>query len=109
MDLRTFYVQLLKDSGNIEEYEVQSEDYRSAASLIESQYLGKVVGVATKVPEHMCSHDHRLCCKPGTCGMCIAPAPQGFDDVPWTCSRPKGHSGPHISCGLVGHNYRTWT
>ena len=26
----------------------------------------------------------------------------------WFCTRPKGHSGPHVACGAVMHDFRRW-
>lgn len=26
----------------------------------------------------------------------------------WTCTRQVGHSGDHIACGALDHNYKTW-
>jgi len=26
----------------------------------------------------------------------------------FTCTRRKGHKGPHIACGKTGHNFEIW-
>ena len=26
----------------------------------------------------------------------------------WTCTRPEGHKGPHVACGIDGNAYFAW-
>jgi len=32
----------------------------------------------------------------------------GDNDEGYVCSRPEGHEGEHMACGLLNHPIRTW-
>ena len=107
MDLRTYYVQLLRDDGRVTELETRSEDYKTAAELIASQYTGSVLGIAAAVADTDCSCTHRLCVPPTHPHICKATT-KDERGLAWGCSREANHLGPHIACGLIGHSYVHW-
>ncbi len=38
----------------------------------------------------------------------VIPPCCGEDDEYYSCTRPKGHEGEHVACGILGHRYRVW-
>lgn len=31
-----------------------------------------------------------------------------MEDAGYICTQPKNHTGPHIACGNIQHNYHLW-
>lgn len=43
-------------------------------------------------------------CKEVSQGCCSAKSPKDY----YRCTRPLGHTGPHVACGIQNHRLDTW-
>lgn len=42
------------------------------------------------------------------CGKCTRHDTCNAMSKGWGCTRPKGHDGPHVACGIINHSIHTW-